>query len=317
MPVFNTRNYLTRALDSILSQTLNVNDYELIIINDGSFDGSEKILAAYAAKYPNLVLVNQLNQGEAKSRNIALQLVKGEYLAFIDSDDAIYSDSLNAILNYLEKNNIDLLYLNIHSYNYEGQFIKETSPIGNQGIVQRGFLHARRTFPATIYKASLIKNLEFPQGIIVGPDTVFNVKAQSFAERVSYFDLPYYQYTVRENSLSKQGKSQKAFEGFLKAINDLRKFQKENFDGNSEAVKYFDDVYEIFVTRILELNVIPDWNKKNYDRLKEILATENLLYVLDQFSQKYPYSNRSFISFAAYQKYLSFKSKIHKLIYRA
>jgi len=313
MPVYNTKEYLIYSLDSILYQKFPREDYELIIINDGSNDGSKEVLEQYAIKYSNIRLIHQENQGEAASRNKALSLAKGRYIGFVDSDDAIYENTLCQVIENAEKYDLDIQYMKIHLYDSKGIFIKDTPDVGNPLKVSHGLVHDRRTYPATLYKKSIIRNVSYPSDIIVGPDTVFNAKAQAFATKVSYISVPYYKYTYRENSLSKQGRSDKAFNGFIKAIHLLSSFKNLNFNKKDEiAENYFNNVYEIFVTRILELNIMIDWDEYKYKILIKTLKEENLLFILDRFSKKYPFSNTSFRLFKLHQKYIEIKSKIYK-----
>lgn len=88
-PVYNTSKYLSTCLDSLLDQGIPHDMYEVILINDGSTDGSAAILDEYADKYPNLRVVHKENEGVSVARNIALDLAQGEYIWFIDSDDFI------------------------------------------------------------------------------------------------------------------------------------------------------------------------------------------------------------------------------------
>lgn len=96
-PVYNTAKYLPFCLDSVLDQGMPYNEYEIILINDGSTDNSAEILDQYAAKYPNLRVIHKENSGVSATRNIALDMAQGEYIWFIDSDDFIERNVLPAI----------------------------------------------------------------------------------------------------------------------------------------------------------------------------------------------------------------------------
>ena len=85
VPVYNTAKYLPRCLESLLNQTLV--GVEIICINDGSTDNSEKVLKNYAKKDKRIVVINQKNGGSAAARNAGLKAAKGTYIGFIDSDD--------------------------------------------------------------------------------------------------------------------------------------------------------------------------------------------------------------------------------------
>lgn len=316
IPVYNAEKFLYKCLQSVCSQDLSTSEYEIIVINDGSTDLSEQIILEFEKNTENLFSINQENKGVSAARNVGLDIAKGAFITFVDADDYINPTSLKKILNYIYSFDIDLCYGHLETVNENGEHLTSDYIFGEYNEVKKGFAHVRRTYPGTFYKRDILRNINFHADINFGEDTLFNAKAQSFAQRVSSCDIPYYNYLFRTNSLSKQGGSDNAFDGFLLAIRDLRKFQKANFSKNSEAENYFDKVYEIFVTRMIELNIMPDWNKDNYERLVTILKELHLIYILDCFASKYPYVNRSFKFFKGYQNYLKVKSVIYNQIYR-
>lgn len=102
-PVYNTAKYLSACLDSLLDQGMRYEDYEIILINDGSTDNSAEILDQYAAKYPNLRVVHKENSGVSATRNIALEMAQGDYIWFIDSDDFIERNVLPKIYQLIQE----------------------------------------------------------------------------------------------------------------------------------------------------------------------------------------------------------------------
>ena len=86
VPVYNVEKYLNKCLDSLINQTFN--DFERIIINDGSPDDSKQIIEKYKSKYNDFIkVINQSNQGLSASRNNGLKMASGAYIMFVDSDD--------------------------------------------------------------------------------------------------------------------------------------------------------------------------------------------------------------------------------------
>lgn len=315
IPVYNAEKYLHKCLKSIVSQQLQ-HTFEVILINDGSADKSVEIAQSFHGHITNYHIITHDNQGEAVSRNIALKLAQGEYITFLDSDDYYEDHCLKTALAIIDQNDLDILYLRLKQVDERGFFLQYYADLGLTPQVLTGLQHDRRPFPATVYRRSLIGATTFPVGIIVGPDSVFNAMVQSKARKVSFTNDAIYNYTYRTDSLSKQGSSQKAFDGFMNAIREIHAYQQLEFEDMTGAKNYFDKVYEIFVTRIIELNVMSQWNNSNYQQLITILKDLNLLYILDLFASKYPYVNNSFLLFKVYQKYLKLKSKIYNLIYR-
>ena len=105
VPVYNVKSYLNECLDSLLSQTLD--GIEIIMVNDGSTDGSESVAAEYADRYSNFKLINRENGGLSAARNTGLDMAKGKYVYFLDSDDFIAANTLEILYNKAESNDLD------------------------------------------------------------------------------------------------------------------------------------------------------------------------------------------------------------------
>ncbi|MDN7145535.1 glycosyltransferase [Liquorilactobacillus mali] len=94
VPVYNVANYLKRCVDSLLVQTMNKNDFEIILVDDGSTDGSGNLCDEYQANFEQIRTLHKQNGGLSDARNYALQYARGDYLLFIDSDDFVESEML-------------------------------------------------------------------------------------------------------------------------------------------------------------------------------------------------------------------------------
>ncbi|WP_298533990.1 glycosyltransferase [uncultured Algibacter sp.] len=112
VPVYNVEKYIARCIDSLLSQNINFNDYEILIINDGSVDNSVKIVQDYCETYPNIFIHSQINSGVGAARNRGVDLAKGEYVYFIDSDDYLANNTLSHLINYSDVNKLDIVTFN-------------------------------------------------------------------------------------------------------------------------------------------------------------------------------------------------------------
>lgn len=107
VPVYNTEKYLRKCLDSIINQTYQ--DFEVIIVNDGSTDGSQKIIDKYIEKYQNRIkCINKENGGLSSARNSGIEAAIGDYIIFVDSDDYIETNLFEQALPYMQKD-IDLI----------------------------------------------------------------------------------------------------------------------------------------------------------------------------------------------------------------
>lgn len=107
IPVYNTEKYLEKCLDSIINQTYQ--DFEIVIINDGSIDNSQNIIEKYLDKYQNKIkCINKENGGLSSTRNYGIEVARGDYIIFVDSDDYIKKDLFEQLLPYIQKD-IDLV----------------------------------------------------------------------------------------------------------------------------------------------------------------------------------------------------------------
>jgi len=125
VPVFNVERYIAYCLDSLVNQDIPDNEYEIIIVNDGSSDSSPKIAEEYVQRFSNVILYSQENSGVGAARNKGVEISKGKYVYFIDPDDYIVDNSLATLLNNAETKNLDVL--GFKSINTTNTNLKTTS----------------------------------------------------------------------------------------------------------------------------------------------------------------------------------------------
>lgn len=109
VPVYNTAKYIRSCVESILAQT--INDFELILVDDGSVDGSEKICDEYSNKYSNVFSLHQNNQGVSSARNLGIENASGDYIVFVDSDDWVEPDYLEILLGNMTQGGLSVCRL--------------------------------------------------------------------------------------------------------------------------------------------------------------------------------------------------------------
>ena len=116
IPAYNAGQFLDETLESVLSQTYE--NWECIIVNDGSTDNTESVAKKWCEKDSRFRLTNKENGGLSSARNWGIKESKAEYIAFLDADDILTSDSLEIRINTLLKENVDLVYSNAYRINY-------------------------------------------------------------------------------------------------------------------------------------------------------------------------------------------------------
>ncbi|MDU1910875.1 glycosyltransferase family 2 protein [Fusobacterium sp.] len=133
IPVYNTEKYLEKCLNSVLKQTLK--EIEIIIINDGSQDQSEKILERYNVDQ-RIIVINKSNEGVSKARNIGLKMSKGKYIYYLDSDDYIEENMLLEMYNKTEKENLDIVVCDYWKENFfQKEYVKNLDIKENEIIL--------------------------------------------------------------------------------------------------------------------------------------------------------------------------------------
>ena len=109
LPTYNMEKYLERCLDSVINQDIKKTDYEIIIINDESTDNSLQIAQKYALKHRNIIIHSKKNGGLGAARNTGLEIAKGEYIYFLDTDDYITENSLSSIIKIVKDHELEIL----------------------------------------------------------------------------------------------------------------------------------------------------------------------------------------------------------------
>lgn len=195
IPVYNQEKYLKRCIDSVLNQT--IDNYKILIINDGSTDNSKKICSEYALKYPDLIeLVNQKNSGVAKTRNFAIKHVKTKYIMFIDNDDYIDKNYVETL--YKEAINNDIVISGYRRPDINGNIIEETK------LVDTSWSKLMIMTPwAKIFRTKFLqeKNLYFLDNNI-GEDIYFNLLAVFETNKIKILDYIGYNWFYNTDSLS-------------------------------------------------------------------------------------------------------------------
>lgn len=185
VPVYNAEKYLRQCLDSIVGQTLE--DYEVIIINDGSKDSSGDIIEFYVNQYPQLVRALTVeNGGQGRARNIGIGMARGDYLGFVDSDDWVEPDMFEAMYTAAAEAGADMAVCDALRF---GDGAERYLPISGYAEPM-----AIATEPwDKIYKRSTIADICFPEGLWY-EDLEFVIKAMLCCKTVVPVHRALYHY---------------------------------------------------------------------------------------------------------------------------
>lgn len=231
IPVYNVENYLTTCLDSVVQQSLK--DYEVIMVDDGSTDGSGRICDEYAHKLPEFHVVHQTNKGISAARNFGMKEAKGKYLLFLDSDDFLVPGTMQSLLNLAEDNNLEILGFSIINVSEECKSSPlEIGDMPKNLEIMNGFVYmANHQYTAQVWwyivrRTLVIDNdIEFPVGHML-EDAAFNLRLFSNTQRMAQVQNVLYCYRIRSSSImhnKNKEHQQKLMYDYLFAASDVGK----------------------------------------------------------------------------------------------
>ena len=192
IPVYNAENTLNRCVDSIVNQTFN--DWELLLIDDGSKDKSSKICDRYAAKDQRIKVFHKKNGGVSSARNLGLDNAKGEWITFVDSDDYIYDNIFDIISSHEEDFLIFSYDINHNGKIRSGEGIPSYYSSYPIKTVLNKYIYTNlfRTPWSKFFKRRLIDALRFDTQISIGEDTLFVLQYLRKCESFFISDKKYY-----------------------------------------------------------------------------------------------------------------------------
>lgn len=178
IPLFNAAPYIYNCLDSIFSSQVIEDEYEVIVINDGSSDKGKDLVSLYKQKHKNIIQIDQSNQGASTARNIGLKVANGDYIWFVDADDQIDSDFFSHLFCLFKSYpNCELFCFN-HKKVYSN-YISDSIDYPKRKTVN-GIVFLRKNFSGfvwnKIYKKTAIDNIFFVDGTKNIEDFYFNIK---------------------------------------------------------------------------------------------------------------------------------------------
>lgn len=243
VPVYKVEDCLCACVDSILCQTMR--DFELILVDDGSPDRCGKICDEYAEKDPRVLVIHQENQGLSGARNSGIQIARGDYITFIDSDDLITRDCLELFYKTIAAENADIVtglsfdfpdgQLPQHFFVEESRTPKCEVYDGKDAALAHYMGDGRLSVSAAtkMFSRHVIGDARFPLGRI-HEDQAFVPPAYYRSGKVVYMDTSVYYYRVRQGSITHQSFSLKRYDD-LWAVEQCMRFFEEQ--GEKEIAK--------------------------------------------------------------------------------
>ena len=234
VPVFNVERYLPKCVDSLLDQNLSLEEYEIILVDDGSPDRCGEICDEYAARYSHIRVVHRENGGLSAARNNGIDEAQGTYLQFVDSDDYLEPNVLKSLLDKMEQDQLDVLRFNYQNVNERFE-IFEPNKVSKPFVDFRDevcdgltFLTERLGYACYacqfVIRRELLDRCRFKVGVYF-EDTEWTPRLLLQAARVNSTDLVVYYYMMRTGSITQSiedGKKKKVLNDKLCLIDGLK-----------------------------------------------------------------------------------------------
>lgn len=298
VPVYGVEKYIDKCLDSLVKQSLK--EIEIIVVNDGTKDNSQKIIDKYVKKYPDKIKSYiKENGGQGSARNYGLKKATGEYIGYVDSDDFVEKDMYKKLYNKAKENNYDIVVCGNYNVSEDYQNKNIDAFINNYNTDLENIFFGKMAVWNKIYKRDiLIKNkLEFKEKVWY-EDLAFTLKAIMNSNTFAFIDEPLYDYLIREGSTMNNSNVQRNLE-ILDAFNDILSYiqhnKKEEYFNKIEFLA-IDHIYISAIVRVLKADSDKNIKKETIEKLIN-------------------YMNKNFPNYKS-NKYINTLSKNRKIIYK-
>ncbi len=281
IPAYNAKNYIKTVIDSLLVAPPSF-DFEILVIDDGSTDGTDQFLQNLAHEHSNLHYFVQKNAGPAAARNLGIQKARGDYLLFCDSDDAVLPHALERAVSACEESGADLLIFGYRVVQ-EGEEFDYSYPEATLLEQEDWKEHLARLYRANmlnqvwgkVFSARLIREhqLEFPLELW-GEDRLFIFSVLEQAKKVAVIPDPLYRYIQQKNSLISRFIPNKA-DVCVRAHRAVTALAEKKGAGSKEADEIFAYMYVKSLLSVLATLYSPSCNltvgqKRRF--VKEVLS---------------------------------------------
>lgn len=278
IPVYNTSDFLDLCLESVIKQTYK--NLEIILIDDGSTDGSERICDKWKNKDSRIIVKHLSNSGVSNARNIGLSIATGDYISMLDSDDYIEKDMYQKMVDVFENNNVDIVMCNFY-LKYPSSCIANKLNNSKKIIDKNKFINficGEKSYGGylwnKLYKRNIIydekHSVIFDSDVIIMEDLLFNCQLYPYISNVACLDDCFYYYRQRENSalnFHTLDKDKNSVLCLIKVINFLDlynfkissyyklRFLVESFHIKTKDQKFYDEFLCYFRNKYFGLNL--------------------------------------------------------------
>jgi len=262
LPIYNVEKYLNKCIDSILEQEFK--DFELILVDDGSTDGSGNICEEYILKDERIKVIHKKNGGLSDARNAGMDIANGKYVFFIDSDDFLLTNSLVKIVDKIKENPADVYTFASYDYYSENGQMELVSNINDSYCNNSVELYEKMIDKIGyfiwavwryIYSLEIIKenNLRFDVTVKITEDSEFTNEIINLTDKIYACDVPVVVYRkTREDSLMNRITKEKVMDEIRNAKKHYNKYKSIKNINTSRICGYLIEYYFLNKTRLFK-----------------------------------------------------------------
>lgn len=288
VPIYNSENYLVKCLESVIQQTHH--HLEIILINDGSTDSSSKIIDEYTSKDDRIVPIHKKNGGIGSAYKAAFEVMTGEYVLLVDSDDWLELNAVEELVKLALDNNADMVHFGLLVANEKNEIIERVKThegvvIGANNILDIHFKHLKHPSLCRLFRRSLFNNIEVLEQNI-GIDEMLIVQLLTKCNKALYIRTNYYTALARNQSVSRVTYSLKKIQEGIKVYRFIVNFVETNNDKYAQYL-YVKQLY--YLQKIYNIMHISNELKKSEEYVtvvKDFYSTYNKAKSTSAFKQQ-------------------------------
>ncbi|MBQ3626084.1 MAG: glycosyltransferase family 2 protein, partial [Synergistaceae bacterium] len=277
IPAYNTAKFLNKCVESVVNQTYK--NIEIIIVDDGSSDSTSQICDELASKYKNIKVIHQENKGLAQTRGVGFNASRGDYIAFVDSDDYIDLNAYETAIKVLEDNEADMVMFGCYVIEPDGNILQEFKwPEIVINKPENIFAYFAKTKDPTwsmwskVYKRGIFEDIEWPK-INMSEDYFISAQLFAKAQKFASMDKIFYYYVQQPDSLCHQP--------YTNSVKRSDIIQAHNSVIKLTSNKFPEFLPEILWRRVESIyNILINYISQGYNGWREV--TEQLLPILKQ-----------------------------------
>lgn len=247
IPMYNAEKYIKRCIESVYRQDLDINNFELLVVNDGSTDNSPSIVKELQKTYPNITLIDKENGGQATARNMGLEEAHGDYIMFIDADDFLIDYRIKSCLEKTIEYNLDICCMRIQRLLPDGSPVNiPSSAFSDREVYTGRWLLLNGYFPASVCAHFFRREFLLKTGLrllpgIMHEDVNFQLKLFAYVERFMFchtFVYVYYYNPLSTDRMMDLAKQKCSIWSNMQICNDLKNFGKKIYMDSDLRIFY-------------------------------------------------------------------------------